>query len=145
MKTTSRIPLIIEHGLVGAAIVAHAALCVRHGEDPVGFAREWEAGQEVWLCLIIKVTMMAVVASLLDLLGRGFASVTSGIGGTASPRKVAAIRIAVIAVHVAAVAIAMALAPRTFPCASVWKGVCFFGAMFAPLILAIADCRTSAA
>ncbi len=43
MKTTTRITF-IEHCILGAALLALGALCVRHGEDPLGVVKEWAEG-----------------------------------------------------------------------------------------------------
>ena len=141
MKTPSRTMLIIEHSLVGAAIFALAALCVRHGEDPARFVKEWAAGLEVWPHVLLRIAMMAVLASMVDLLGRYFASAVAGHRDVASPRKSAIIRMAVIAGHNVSVAIAMVIAPETFACDAVWKDICLFGAMLVPLAVAFADLR----
>ena len=143
MKTPSRTMFIIEHCLVGASLFALTALCGRHGEDPSGFVKEWAAGLEVWPHTLLRIVMMAVLASLFDLLSRYFTSAVSGTHdhGAASQRKSAAIRMAVIAVHIVCVAIALVIAPKAFPCTSVWKGMCLFGAMLVPLAVAYADLR----
>ena len=138
MKTASRISF-IEHCILGAAILAFVTLCVRHGEDPMGFVKEWAAGLEFWPHTLLRIAFMAVFASCVDLHGRYFASVVAGHSTPVSPRKLAAIRMAVIAVLIVSVAIAMVIAPETFACNAVWKGICLFGAMLLPLAVAFAD------
>jgi len=140
MKTASRITF-IEHCILGAALLALVALCVRHGDDPMGFVKEWAAGLAFWPRALIRIALMAVFTSSVDLQGRYFASAVAGHRDVVSPRKLAAIRMAVIAVLIVCVALALVFAPETFPCTTVWKGVCIFGAMLVPLAVAFADWR----
>ena len=143
MKTPSRITF-IEHCILGAALLALAALCVRHGEDPMGFVKEWAAGLAFWPHTLLRIALMAVWASYVDLNGRYIASAVAGHRIPVPPRKLAAIRMAVIAVLIVCVALALIIAPETFPCTAAWKGLCIFGAMLAPLALAFADWRKAA-
>ena len=142
MKTPSRITF-IEHCILGVALLALGALCVRHGENPLGFVKEWAAGLEFWPRSLLRIALMAVFISSVDLNGRYVASAVAGHRDVVSPRKLAALRMAVIAVLIVCVALALIFAPETFPCTTVWKGVCIFGAMLVPLAIAVADMRRS--
>ena len=140
MKTPSRITF-IEHCILGAALLALVALCVRHGEDPLGFVKEWVGGLEFWPRTLLRIALMAVLTSSVDLHGRYVSSAVAGHWDVVSPRKLAAIRMAVIAVLIVCVALALIFAPETFPCTAAWKVVCIFGAMLVPLAVAYADLR----
>ena len=140
MKTPSRMTF-IEHCILGVALLALGALCVRHGENPLGFVKEWAAGLEFWPRSLLRIALMAVFISSVDLNGRYVASAVAGHRDVVSPRKLAAIRMTVVAALIVCVALALIFAPETFPCTAAWKVVCIFGAMLVPLIFAFADWR----
>ena len=126
-------------------LLALGALCVRHGEDPLGFVKEWVGGLEFWPRTLLRIALMAVLTSSVDLHGRYVSSAVAGHRDIVSPRKLAAVRMAVTAVLIVCVAFALIFAPETFPCTTVWKGVCLFGAMLVPLAVAFADLRKAKA
>ena len=140
MKTASRISF-IEHCILGAALPAFVTFFARHGDDPAGFMKEWAAGLDVWPHTLLRIALLAVFISSVDLHGRYVASAVAGHRDVVSPWKLAAVRMAVIAVLIVGVALALIIAPETFPCTAAWKVVCIFGAMLVPLAVAFADLK----
>ncbi len=140
MKTTTRIPFFSLAYSV-AALLALFALVALHGEQAREVARAWVSAQPLCIRIAVRLALLPALACMIDILGRSVASLAFGNDGSASPRKPASVRIAIITAHIVAIPLVVALAPRAFLYATAWKVALTTATLLVPLTIAIADFR----
>ena len=143
MKTTTRIPLFSLAYSVAAAL-ALFALVACHGEDAREVVRAWVTAQPLGIRIAVRLALLPAIACMIDILGRSGASLVVGNGHPVSLRKPAIVRIVIIAIHIVAIPLVVALAPRAFPYATAWNVALITATLFVPLAIAIADLRKAA-
>ena len=79
---------------------------------------------------------------MIDILGRLGASLAFDNGRSVSPRKPAIVRIVIIAVHIVAIPLVVALGPRAFPHATAWNVALITATLLVPLAVAVFDFRS---
>ena len=140
MKTTSRI-IIFTATYSALAMLALFALVACHGGQAPEALRGWIANQPEGVRALVRLALLPVPACMIDMLGRLAASLLFGGKPSVAPRKPAICRIVVIAAHIAAIPLVMALAPTAFPYATAWKNALVTATLFVPLAIAVADMR----
>ena len=140
MKTTSRIT-IFTVTYSALALLALFALVACHGSQAPEALRGWIANRPEGVRALVKQALLPVPACMIDMLGRLAASLLFGGNPSVTPRKPAICRIVVLAAHIVAIPLVMALAPTAFPYAAAWKIALITATLFAPLAIAIADMR----
>ncbi len=143
MKTTTRIPFFPLAYSV-AALLALFALVACYGEQAREVVRAWVTAQPLGIRIAVRLALLPAIACIIDILGRFGASLAFGNGHPVSPRKPAIVRIAIIAVHIVAIPLVVALAPRAFPYATAWNVALISATLFVPLAVAVADLRKAA-
>ena len=144
MKTTSRIT-IFTATYSALALLALFALVACHGSQAPEALRSWIANQPAGVRALVRLALLPVPACLIDMLGRFAASLLFGSKPSVTPRKSAICRIVVIAAHIVAMPLVMALAPTAFPYATAWEIALITATLFAPLAIAVADMRRAGA
>jgi hypothetical protein len=143
MKTTTRIPFFSLAYSV-AAVLALFALVALHGEQAREVVRAWVTAQPLGIRIAVRLALLPAIACMIDILGRLGASLAFDHDRSASPRKPAILRIVIIAVHIVAIPLVVALAPRAFLYAEAWNVALITATLFVPLAIAIADLRKAA-
>ena len=144
MNKTSLIGLAIFTSTCAMTMLVPVALSQDGGIVPPEFIRDWLAGQDIWLRVLVMAASMAALAGILDLFGRASAATFTGRKGGAASKKAAIARLAAVGGLIAATALAMAFVPNAFPPIPAWKVICIFGTMLVPLALAVANLRKAA-
>ncbi len=144
MKTTSHIT-IFTATYSALALLALFALTACRGGQAQEALQGWIANQPVGVRFLVRLALLPVPACMVDMLGRLAASLLFGGKPSVQPRKPAICRIGVIAAHIVAIPLVMALAPTAFPYATAWKIALITATLFAPLAIAVADMRRTGA
>ena len=143
MKTTTRIPLFsLAYSI--AATLALFALVACHGEDAREVVRAWVTAQPLGIRIAVRLALLPAIACMIDILGRLGASLAFGNNRPVSPWKPAIVRIAIIAFHIVAIPLVVALAPRAFPYATAWNVALIAATLLVPLAVAVFDFRKAA-
>ena len=143
MKTDTRIPLFsLAYSVVAA--LALFALVTCHGEDAREVARAWVAAQPLGIRIAVRLALLPAIACMIDIMGRLGASLAFSNGHPVSPRQPAILRIIIIAVHIVAIPLVVALAPRAFLYAKAWNVTLITATLLVPLAIAVADLRKAA-
>ena len=142
MKTTSRIT-IFTATYSALALLALFALTAYHGGHAQEALRGWIANRPEGVRALVKLALLPVPACMIDMLGRLAASLLFGGKSSVPSRKPAFCRFVVIAAHIVAMPLVMALAPTAFPYATAWEIALITATLLAPLAIAVADMRRS--
>ena len=127
-----------------AALLALFALVACYGEQAREVARAWVTAQPLGIRITVRLALLPAIACMIDILGRSGASLAFGNGRPVSPRKPAILRIVIIAAHIVAIPLVVALAPRAFPHATTWNVALITATLLVPLAVAVADLRKAA-